>query len=1347
MSGEKEFRHNLTKLGSNNYDAWSYKMRNLLVKEGLWKAISGISPEEVDENYNDWKHIDEKALATIALNIEDSQIVHVKPAKTAKEAWNTLEDFYKSSSLMTQIRLIAKISNTKVEDKDIKEHLTNLMGMFDELAELEMPMSDNMKVGFIFGSLNEDYDTAITAMSAWNKERLNPKEVRYMLVEEYEKIKKKTGYRHKMEDLRTKLETQRSKQEEPRVKSEVHVVPPARATTTYQSTDGWLCHECRKLGHFRKDCEIWKKKLEEMKKNKVFENYSAMFVTQHEKRKLWIIDSGATTHMCNDITQFTRLEEYFSGINTANGSIIYSKGIGSVKLDVKKGTTNESLQLKQVLFVPDLNVNVVSVKQLLEKEQEIQFFGNGCYILDEGKLWKIADWNGKLYQMKETTILENLTTEIKTKLCIHDWHRKLAHRNLEDIRKQKDLEIAPCICDDTCESCIKGKLSRKSFPKKATPVNEPLDVIVSDVCGPLQTQTSGGKKYFVTFTDIFSGYTEIRLLREKREVAGKTINFIEYLKTQTGRKPKIFRSDKGTEYINKTLQNYLEKEGIKFECTVGYAPEQNGVSERKNRTLMEAARTMLEESKSPKRLWGEAVHAANFVFNRLTNKETNKTPYETLFGKQHSKLEFHEFGSSAYAMIPYEKRRKLDNKAVEATFVGYDENSKGYRLIDKNNKLIISREVKFVQNKTKHRKISRKFKRKIQTTIQKQNESPEDDDNVSLFCDNDFQEENRNMQENNNEIEEENSAVQEENEDSEDSFHDAQEENQSQEESDSTEVSSESENEPIIPRRSTRHNIGKAPQRFNDYELYKVEMEDDFFEPKTYLEAITCKQGHLWKKAMEEEIQSLEKNHTWEEIDLPKGKTTVGSKWVFKIKDDGDDIRMKARLVAQGFSQKYGVNYDEVFAPVVKTTTLRLLLSIAGKRKYHVRQYDVKTAFLNGKLEEEVYMRRPPGYGNEKKVLKLEKSIYGLKQAAKVWNDTLNNVLIKNDFKRNEHDKCLYTLQWKNETIHLLVHVDDLLVTGSSEDDIIKIMKNVGREFELKDLGNIKHYLGIDVEQDSEGNYLISQGKYIDKIVETANLEDSKISVYPMDVGYYKLEGELLDTNEFYRKLIGMLLFLSTHSRPDISACVGILSKKVLNPRDVDLLEAKRIIKYLKGSRNLKLKLSDSGTLQELHAYSDANWAEDKTDRKSNSGYFCSINGGAISWCSRKQETVATSSAESELMALTETCKEMKWLRSMIKSLKEAVPEKMLIFTDSQSCISMIKNEKFSNKTKHIDIKYHYVRDLFTNKEVNLQYVNTEINTADLMTKPLAGTKTSTLRKLAGLVSDSGGVLNIESDT
>jgi hypothetical protein len=249
-----------------------------------------------------------------------------------------------------------------------------------------------------------------------------------------------------------------------------------------------------------------------------------------------------------------------------------------------------------------------------------------------------------------------------------------------------------------------------------------------------------------------------------------------------------------------------------------------------------------------------------------------------------------------------------------------------------------------------------------------------------------------------------------------------------------------------------------------------------------------------------------------------------------------DNIRRKARLVAQGFSQKFGVNYDEVFAPVAKTTTLRLLLSIAGKRNYAVRQYDVKTAFLNGNLEEEVFMRQPPGITNDRRVLRLRKSIYGLKQAAKVWNETLNDILLKNHFIRNEFDKCLYIRETNNNTTYVLVHVDDLLVAGSNEDELKGIMNNIGKEFELKDLGTIKHYLGIDVEKDPEGNFLISQGKYIDKIVEAANLEEGKTSKFPMDVGYYKLEGELLDTNEYFRKLIGMLLFLATHTRPDISA-------------------------------------------------------------------------------------------------------------------------------------------------------------------------------------------------------------------
>ena len=263
---------------------------------------------------------------------------------------------------------------------------------------------------------------------------------------------------------------------------------------------------------------------------------------------------------------------------------------------------------------------------------------------------------------------------------------------------------------------------------------------------------------------------------------------------------------------------------------------------------------------------------------------------------------------------------------------------------------------------------------------------------------------------------------------------------------------------------------------------------------------------------------------------------------------------------------------------------------------------------------------------------------------------------------------------------------------------------------------------------------MICQPRYIDKIVETAGLADAKLSKFPLETGYFKLNGELLPCNDQYRKLIGMLLYLTTNSRPDIAASVSILSQKVAKPRDVDLNEVKRIVRYLKGTRDLKLYLSSTICSENIYAFSDANWAEDREDRKSNSGYFCSVNGGAISWSCTKQKIIAMSSTEAEYVALNETCKEITWIKKICQGLQIKIPKAITIYTDSQSSMSMIMNQKFSNRTKHIDTKYHFIRDKVDSGEIDLKYVPTETNVADMMTKPLGSVKLSLLRGLTGVL-------------
>lgn len=309
-----------------------------------------------------------------------------------------------------------------------------------------------------------------------------------------------------------------------------------------------------------------------------------------------------------------------------------------------------------------------------------------------------------------------------------------------------------------------------------------------------------------------------------------------------------------------------------------------------------------------------------------------------------------------------------------------------------------------------------------------------------------------------------------------------------------------------------------------------------------------------------------------------------------------------------------------------------------------------------------------------------------------------------------------------------------MLLAAKSIKTIQTIAAKINESFEIKCLGNIKQFLGINVNRRDDGTFTINQSHYITQIAQTLQLEDSKGSRYPLDPGYFKLDDDqLLPSNTEFRKIIGMLLYISTNSRPDISAAVGILAQKVSKPRQIDYNESRRIVKYLSSTKDLSLCLSINNSNTPLIAYSDANWAENRVDRKSTSGLICLVYGGTVSWSSKKQDVVSISTTESEYYALAETIREVNWLRQLLTDFHIQIPHPIPIMSDNQSCIKMSTNEKFSNRTKHIAVRYHFAKDSIQNDLVELIYVPTEINVADMLTKPLNGTKIKSLRELANL--------------
>lgn len=1328
------------KLDGTNYNIWKFKTELILIKEGIWNVIKNERPENPDEK---WLANDDKARATIGLLLENDQLLHIRNASSAKESWEVLKDYYEKPSLTNKIFLYKKLFRTTMpENSDLKKHLNSITEIVQQLAALGKKLEDDLIVACILFSLPASYESLVMGLEARPDEDLTVEYVKGKLLSECNRRQEFNGG-----------------------------VTGDSALKVKNFNKKISCHHCKKFGHLKRDCYF-------LKKNKGQNGQYTANVTQDNgsedngsyndlcfgigseiQDNKWYVDSGATSHMTHTRRNFSNFISMDESVCLANGSRTKTKGKGDcVLLCSQKNGNTTKITLKDVLYVPDLEANLVSVKKIACHGQNfvVKFQGHICEMSKNDNVFATArlQLKSNLYAIDtQAEKVYNISSDTCTSECIHKWHRRLGHRDPEAIRTLLDkglatgMSIKQCKVKTTCDICIKGKMSKLPFPKiSKSQTTDILEIVHSDVCGPMENPTPGGKRYILTLIDDFSRYTNIFLLEKKSEVTQKIVEFVRFVKNKFGKKPKAIRSDRGGEYMNRELQQFLKEEGIKSQTSAPYCPQQNGVAERKNRSLCEMALCMILDADLHKRFWGEAVNTACYLQNRLPTRATGKTPYE-LWNKSIPDLKhIRTFGSVAYALIDKDLRMKFDQKAVKLILVGYEEGSKAYRLLNKQtNRITISRDVKFVENDhlckekvdenvkkdqkySNTKQVSKSgvievqlIPNDIETKREARNENPASDPNIIEYFD----------------------VLQQEEVDAsitEDSL-DASRNTSSSSLSDSDIATTSDESnffgftEEAGPRRSTRINKGIPPEKF-----VAGLVSTEFQEPASYNEAIKSKNSSKWKEAMDDEINSMYERQTWELQPLPAGKNPVGSKWLFKIKTDasGNLVKFKARIVAQGYSQKYGEDFYEVYAPVVKLTSVRLLLSLAGKENLIVRQYDVKTAFLNGELEEEIFMKQPEGYikpGQENLYCRLKKSIYGLKQAARAWNTKLNSILEKLEFRRGIGDKCLYSKKENEFWIYILIYVDDILIACKEEEIIKKYADSIGTEVQLNSLGDVKYFLGIETRKNEKGIYCINQKGYIEKILKRFKLQNAKFSKIPMDPGYYKNStANDLENNELYRKAIGALLYLSVNTRPDIAASISILGRKVTNPNKGDWNEIKRVFKYLNGTKNYELKLGEESQLQNcsLVGYADADWGANQADRKSNSGFLFKIFGATICWVSRKQTCVSLSSTEAEYISLAEACQEAIWLKQLLQDFNIQETE-ILIYEDNQSCIKLLQNEKSSNRSKHIDTKYHFIRDLFVKKIISVEYCPTENMIADVLTKPLAGTKIKKFAELIGL--------------
>ena len=515
-----------------------------------------------------------------------------------------------------------------------------------------------------------------------------------------------------------------------------------------------------------------------------------------------------------------------------------------------------------------------------------------------------------------------------------------------------------------------------------------------------------------------------------------------------------------------------------------------------------------------------------------------------------------------------------------------------------------------------------------------------------------------------------------------------------------------------------------------DEEIFEASTSESQDDPKSLKEAQSRSDWSKWQQSMDREISTLENAGTWINVPRPTNKNIVGSKWVFRIKRkaDGSIEKYKARLVAQGFTQKFGVDYFDTFSPVAKLSSFRIILAIAARNDWDADTFDFNGAYLNGELgdNEEIYMKPPPGYTSEgEQVKRLLKSLYGLKQAGRKWYETLSRALLDLGFQVNNADPGVFSSHVNNHTTILAIHVDDCLITGSSPELIADYKHKLNQRYSLTDLGPVHWLLGIKISRNRETRTIsLSQTSYIDTVLSRFSLSNAKPLASPISPGVtLSKKDSPTDANEMaqmkkvpYREAVGSLMYAAVATRPDITFAISTLSQFLENPGLLHWEAVKRVLRYLSGTKTHALTYGNEH--HDLHGYTDADGAS-QDHRHAISGYAFLIDGAAISWASRKQELVTLSTAEAEYVATTHAAKECIWLRRLTSQLFNNVTSPTTLHCDNQAAIHLATDDNYHARTKHIDIRFHFIRQTIMDGAINIVYCPTQDMTADILTKAL----------------------------
>ncbi|GJR76449.1 putative ribonuclease H-like domain-containing protein [Tanacetum coccineum] len=1196
-----------------------------------------------------------------------------------------------------------------------------------------------------------------------------------------------------------------------------------------------------------------------------------------------IFDSGCSRSMTGNMERLDDFQEFQGGKVTFGGGEGRITGKGTIR--------TPTLDFENVYYVKELQqFNLFSISQICDKKNRVLFTDTDCLVLskdfmlpDESMVVLRVPRKHNLY----TINLNNLSPRgnlacLVAKASVDEsvkWHRRMGHVNYKNMNRLVKGNLVRGLPpklfknDHTCVACCKGKQHKASYKAitAVSSISEPLQLLHMDLFGPTSIRSIDHKYYCLVITDDYSRFCWVFFLEHKDETYPILKDFINLVENQLNKKVKAIRCDNGTEFKNAHIIELCGSKGIKRDYSNARTPQQNGVAERKNRTLIEAARTMLADSKLPTMFWTEAVRTACYVLNRvLVTSPHNKTPYALLTGNIPSVSHFKPFGCHVTILNTSDHLGKFDGKADEGYIVGYSASNRAYRVYNVPNKRVEeTMNLRYLEEKPNVQGLGHEwyfdldyltdtlgYKRdkanqsagtqeastnpagtqdadsdsecdeqviivpsypshSIQEAEPKDTSGDEVDDSPLDSAEEIFQQELARLKG------QEQRATSDAKDAEElqkrastktvptgsipvpsgdttispgdvsvptggvpvptgsptDSFFDDEPTTRFPSPSDLgnnepspgifssssyddefgadlNNLASTVEVSPVATKRintihpqsliigdhtsavQTRSKVNKTTTGESAFISYIHDQQRDNHtdfqhclfacflsqvEPRSVAQAL---EDPSWVDAMQEEMQQFKFQNVWVLVDLPEGKYAIGTKWILKNKRDarGIVVRNKARLVAQGHRQEEGIDYDEVFAPVARIEAIRLFLAFASYMGFMVYQMDVKSAFLYGRIDEEVYVTQPKGFvdpQHPKKVYKVVKALYGLHQAPRAWYATLSTFLLKHGYRRGTIDKTLFLKKHKRDIILVQVYVDDIIFGSTKKawcDEFEALMKG---EFEMSAMGELTFFLGLQVQQRPDGIF-ISQDKYVQEILKKFDLECVRTATTPYEAPKPKSKNEPDSpvNVHLYRSMIGSLMYL-TASRPDIMFAVSACSRNQVTPTTSNLEAVKKIFKYLKGQPRLGLWYPRESPFV-LEAYSDSDYAGANKDRKSTTGGCQFLGRRLISWQCKKQTIVATSSTEAEYVAAANCCGQVLWIQNQLLDYGYNFMNTK-IFIDNQSTICIVKNPVFHQRTKHIEIRHHFIRDANEKKLIQVLKIHTDDNVADLLTKAFDG--------------------------